>query len=896
MVEKPDSVSTWPILTTYTGESLREVAFPVGGIGTGTVALGGRANLQDFEVCNRPDKGFTPPWSFFALRVQPEGCEPVTRVLEGVFSPPFTGSHGVMPAAVGTPRSPMLRASGAGLPRMRYVRLDAAYPLAHYTLSDPEVPAVVHLEAFNPMIPLDVSRSSLPLAVLRYTVVNPLDRPLSATIAGSLYNFIGRTLADDGEVRFLGGNINSEREARVGAGLALRGLLMSSSRVPRETPEDGTLALVVLSEEATVRCTWGDQRWNRHLASFWRDLSEDGRLDDPGEAQPSSEGWGMNGSVAAPLVIGPHGQAAVTFLLCWHFPHRTAAGCGWTTVDEDGGYVGNYYTQSHTDAWDVAAQVAPQLPTLEEETVAFVRTFVASDLPQAVKEAALNNASTLRTQTCFRTADGNFFGFEGAWDQAGCCSGSCTHVWNYEQTTPFLYPELARTMRALELDHGTLESGLNCFRLLLPLGQANWEHAAADGQMGVVMKCYREWQLSGDIAFLAQRWATIKSLLEFCWLPGGWDADQDGVMEGVQHNTSDIEFFGPNPLSGILYLGALRAGQEMARALGDESFAATCGDLFARGSAWIDEHLFNGEYYVQRIEPPDSLDDVLPELALGLGGMDVTQPIFQLGNGCLTDQLMGQYMAHVIGLGYLLNAENVASAVQAVFRHNFRANLYDTWNNLRAFALADESALLVCSWPDGDPPPEAYFRFCEVWTGVEYQAAALLFYEGYIEEGLAVVEAVRRRFDGVRRNPWNEPECGHHYARAMAAWSLMLALSGFHYSAVTETLSLAPRWRPEAFHSFWVAGSAWGSVEQRLEDDCLQLRWSVGRGALGARTLRCRVPAPSSGQVSGASLTLDAAARPVTLEQEGSDIYVHLSVPVTLDAGQELLLRLTIDR
>ncbi|HEY65741.1 MAG TPA: hypothetical protein G4O02_14340 [Caldilineae bacterium] len=877
-----DPLTTWPILSHYEGETLREVAFPLGGIGTGTISLGGRAELRDFEIFNRPAKGLTPPYTFFALRAQAEGYPAVTRVLEGVIQPPYSGSFGV--------KNPT-----AGLPRMRHVALDAAYPFARYTLSDPDVPLIVYLEAFNPLIPLDVDRSSLPIAVLRYVLVNPSDRPVQASVAGSLLNFIGMedcscrtgpTLTPGALSNLLGGNVNEVRLGAAEDGTPLCGLFMRSERVPPRTSQDGTMALVVLAEEASWRRTWGPTRWNRHLLTFWDDFSTDGRFDDPEEVLPSPEGEGQIGSLGVTTWVEPKSKATITFLLCWHFPHRTAAGCGWNTLDESGGWIGNYYAKHYVDAWDVALQVAPRLPQLEEESLRFVRAFVSAELPQSVKEAALNNLSTLRTQTCFRTADGNFFGFEGCCDGEGCCFGSCTHVWNYEQATAFVFPELARNMRELELEYGTLESGMNCFRLRLPLGGEPWAHAAADGQMGVVMKCYREWQLSGDDDFLSRHWPTIKSLIRYCWLPGGWDADQDGVMEGVQHNTYDVEFFGPNPLTGVWYLGALRAAEEMAKAVGDIEFARRCRRLFEQGSAWIDEHLFNGEYYVQQIHTPASLDEMRPELRVGMGETDLTDPDFQLGNGCLIDQLVGQYMAHVVGLGYLLKPENVKAALQSLFRYNFRRDLYDHWNVMRTFALADEGALLICTWPHGDRPKVPFPYFSEIMTGFEYQAAAHMIYEGLVEEGLAVIDAIRARFDGHRRNPWNEQECGHHYARAMASWAALLALSGFHYSAVSGLLELGPRWKPEGFRSIWTIPFGWGIVTQTIWEAGQAVKWEILAGELPVRAMRYEIP---QGKRASA-VEIEASSQPeiIDVEQEGNAAKITLWQPIRVPAGQSL--------
>ncbi len=287
--------------------------------------------------------------------------------------------------------------------------------------------------------------------------------------------------------------------------------------------------------------------------------------------------------------------------------------------------VGNYYTTLYADAWEAAEKIAPRLEGLEHQTVAFVRAVCESDLPNEVREAALYNLTGLRSQTSFRTADGRFFGWEGCCDSIGCCHGSCTHVWNYEQATAFLFGSLASSMRDTEFGRSTAENGLMAFRTNLPLERAReWLFAAADGQMGTIMKMYRDWQLSGDDEFLRGHWPVVKQALAFAWRPGGWDADQDGVMEGCQHNTMDVEYFGPNPQMESWYLGALRAGEKMARYLGDEEFANRCRSLFQRGREWTDANLFNGEYYEHKIVPP--VGAIADGLRLSMGADDFLEP------------------------------------------------------------------------------------------------------------------------------------------------------------------------------------------------------------------------------------------------------------------------------
>jgi uncharacterized protein (DUF608 family) len=771
-------------------------ALPLGGIGTGTVSLYGNGSLRDWEVMNRPGKGFTPSASdaepFFAIHLR-DGEDSYTRVLEGPLSKEeFEGSHGS-------------RAPSSNLPRFRHCEVAASYPFARVMLRDDEAPVDVDLKAFNPMVPADAEASGIPVAVLRYELRNKTGRTLRCSVCGTLPNFVGVSGWTDerdwkGDRNPTGGKQNRNEFRSGGA----RGLFMTTDGVDRKDEAWGSLALATTATgAATYRTAWNDARWGGGLLDFWDDFSADGRLEnrDVKADRPV-------GSLAVEVDIPAHGTREVTFLIAWHFPNRY----GWNvdparqTADD---LVGNYYTTRYRDAWDVVEKTAPELGSLTRRTVAFVNAFLATPIPGEVKEAALFNASTLRTQTCFRTADGIFFGWEGCADQKGCCEGSCTHVWNYEQTTAFLYGSLALSMREIEFGHATNDVGLMSFRVRLPLSRAQeFGRAAADGQMGCLMKMHRDWRLSGDDDTLRRLWPKVRKSLEFCWIEGGWDADRDGVMEGVQHNTMDVEYFGPNPEMGFWYLGALRAAEEMARYLGEDEFAGTCRKLFTSGSAWLDANLFNGEYYEHEVRPVDDPAKVAPYFSAGMGASDLANPDFQLAKGCLADQLVGQSTAHVSGLGHLADPGKVRTALAAVWKYNHRDNLHGHFNPLRTFALEGEPGLLIADYPK-ERPAKPFPYYGEVWTGIEYTAAAGMLYEGLESEAVACVRDARSRYDGLRRSPYDEAECGHHYARAMAAWALVLALTGFQYSAVDKWMALADK--PGAH--FWSNGYAWGTCE-----------------------------------------------------------------------------------
>lgn len=845
----PTTSRSWPVLTQYEGERLRRVALPLGGIGTGTVSLGGRGNLRDWEIVNRPAKGFAPQNAFFALFAQPEGATSVTRALEGqIDTAEYEGASGSA-------------AQNHNLPRFRDCEFEAAYPFGQVRLADPEVPLEVNLQAFNPLVPADPDSSGLPFAMLRFSLANNQDKTVCASVCGSLQNFIGTDGSNGSPKR----NVNEFSRSD-----DLQGIFMRSDGVDPGSEQWGTLALAVQGgDEVTYRTAWSELNWGGGRLDFWDDFSDDGKL----EERHTENVDAPVASLAASVDIPAGETRSVTFLLAWHFPNRMtwtpaqptesqSCGCDGDDcceTDSNPNLIGNYYTTRHEDAWEAVRHTAANLRTLEDRTLGFVRSFLESDLPASVKEAALYNLSTLRSQTCFRTPDGRFFGWEGCNDRNGCCHGSCTHVWNYEHATAFLFGELSRSMREVEFVHATDENGLMSFRTDLPLDHTHmWNLAAADGQMGCLMKLYRDWQLSGDDELLRSLWPRARKALEFCWIEGGWDADQDGVMEGCQHNTMDVEYYGPNPQMGSWYLGALRASEEMARYLGEEDFAERCHELYERGGAWMDEHLFNGEYYEHEIRPPKDETSVAPGLRhASAGARDLSDPDLQLGAGCLIDQLVGQYTAHVCGLGYLLDEEHIHTTLRSLMRYNFKQGLRGHFNYMRSYALGDEPAMLMATYPKGRRPRRPFPYSNEVMTGFEYTAGVHMLYEGQTEEGLKVIETVRSRYDGLRRSPFDEAECGHHYARAMASWAAVLALTGFHYSGVSQEMRFAASDHPVSW--FWSNGHAWGTLRQEPADNGTELELTVLGGEVRLRRL--------------------------TLENRGS---VELEVDAVLRAGETI--------
>ncbi len=788
----------WPVLKKYDQEHVYKIALPIGGIGTGTVSLGGRGNLQDWEIMNRPAKGYNPGSgrnnsAFFTLYTETGGKKDL-RLMEGpVPFYQYEGSSGAI-------------ATNHGLPRFGEVSFEAAYPFGQVLLKSSRIPVTVKIKAFNPLIPGDVGNSSIPVAVLDFELTNTSGNEIYFTVCGSMQNFIG----EDGSQGKAQANKNIFKK-----GNDINGIFMKSEGVDRNAEQWGDMTLSTSSEgNITWRTAWLPERWASSILDFWDDFSADGKLEnriDEISDKPMA-------SLAVSNTLPPHGTKTIRFLLTWDFPNRIA----WSEAP-----LKNYYSTQYSDSWDVAVKTSDALPSLEKKTIEFVRAFCTSDLPEAVKEAALFNISTLRTQTCFRISDGNFFAWEGCDDNAGCCFGTCTHVWNYETATAFLFGDLARIERNIEFGAAANAEGLMSFRVTLPLDEPQkFAKVAADGQMGCIIKLYREWQLSGDNAFLKTLYPKAKSAISYAWKSGGWDGNKDGVMEGVQHNTMDVEYYGPNPQMTIWYLGALRAMEEMAAFMKDKDMAAKCRKLFLSGSKWTDDNLFNGEYYIHKIVVPD-IETIPKEQLVGMGSSDYGNPDFQLGEGCLVDQLVGQYLAHVCGLGYLVRKENVAKTLESIMKYNYRDDLSDHFNDFRSFALGNEAALLMASYPKTRPVnPFPYFT--EVMTGFEYTAAIGMLYEGQTENGLRCISNIRSRYDGRKRSPFDEAECGHHYGRAMASWSAVLALTGFHYSGVTKEITFGDI----TGKYFWSDGYAYGTAEISNEGKDKLLTINVLNGKL----------------------------------------------------------------
>jgi uncharacterized protein (DUF608 family) len=547
----------------------------------------------------------------------------------------------------------------------------------------------------------------------------------------------------------------------------------------------------------------------------WNEIAEASAIERP----PVTEGSPSSGaSLFVPFQLGPGESKTVPLRLAW-FSGRTNLRIG---TDPAGLHEASdpyrpWYAAKFTDINSVSFYWRDHYGELRQKAARFSDCFYGSTLPPEVVEAVAANLTILKSPMVLRQADGKLWSWEGCGDNSGCCHGSCTHVWNYAQAIPHLFPSLERTLRETEFGPSQSDIGHQTFRASLPIRPVAHDfHAAADGQLGGIMKVFREWRISGDTEWLRSLWPKVKKSLDYCIET--WDPSHRGMVEEPHHNTYDIEFWGADGMCTSFYLGALRAAAAMGQALGESVPLYT--ELLQKGTQKAESELFNGEYFMQKIEWKN-LRAKNPVEVKSFGGsyspealalMEKEGPKYQYGTGCLSDGVLGSWLAAVCGVGQVLDENKVVSHLRSVHRYNLKKDLSDYANPQRpSYACGNEGGLLLCTWPRGGELSLPFVYSNEVWTGIEYQVASHLMRLGLVKEGLDIVRACRDRYDGRVRNPFNEYECGHWYARAMSSYAMLQGLTGARYDAVEKVLYVEPSIKGD-FRSFFSTATSYGTV------------------------------------------------------------------------------------
>jgi uncharacterized protein (DUF608 family) len=759
----------------YSGKYLDRIAFPVGGIGSGMFCIEGTGAISHMSVRNRPDV-FNEPCMFAAISIK--GLKNGTKVIEGQV--PDWKKFGQPDAGNGS------AGSSYGLPRFRNASFIARFPFAKIDLQDDDIPLQVSLTGWSPFIPIDDDNSSLPVGAIEYTFKNMGSSKVEAVFSYNSVNFMSEP----------GGN-NSIKPVP-------DGFVLTEGGVKGRPETKGDFAIFTNEPGTVVDNCWFRGGWWDPLTITWETIMKTETRD---HAPVSANAPGA--SLFVPFTLEPGETRVISLMMAWYVPD-TNLKYGKDSEEKDNEvctdpncsckdpYYKPWYSGKFKDIDNVINFWKQNYNDLRAKSELFKNSFYKSSLPPEVIEAIAANLTILKSPTVLRQPDGRLWSYEGCSDNSGCCTGSCTHVWNYAQAIPHLFPSLERTLRETEFFPSQDKDGHQTFRSALPIRPvASTFYAASDGQLGGIMKVYRDWRISGNDEWLKKIYPKVVESMDYCIKT--WDPRSTGTLEEPHHNTYDIEFWGPDGMCTSFYLGALKAISAMGNYLGYDN--QKYKDLYEKGRKAMESELYNGEYFFQKIkwEGLDAPDPVkasstafntsYSDEALRL--LQKEGPKYQYGKGCLSDGVLGAWMAEVCGLNNIIDSGKVVNHLNSVFKYNFKKDLSAHSNPQRpSYALGEEGGLLLCTWPKGEMLSLPFVYSNEVWTGIEYQVASHLMFMGEPDKGLEIVRTCRDRYDGRIRNPFDEYECGHWYARAMSSYGMLQGLTGVRYDAVTQELQI----------------------------------------------------------------------------------------------------------
>lgn len=764
----------------YKGKNLDRIAFPLGGMGAGMICMEGTGAISHVSVRHKPEI-FNEPGMFAAIHIK--GIENGAKILEGPV--PDWKKFGRKDAGNGS------GGDTTGLPHFRNASFEAKFPFGELLISDDDIPLKVKITGWSPFIPTDEDNSSLPVTAFEYEFINTGNTTLQAIFSCNTKNFLK---IDKGN--------NSIREIK-------NGFILSEAGTEEKRLKTD-FAIFSDDNNTVVDHCWFRGGWWDPMTMAWNNV-KDGKLQPVPPVQKDAPG----ASLYVPFTLDAGTQKTVRLFMNWYTPDSElaignigekcdpASGCcdspsdlSLDKYDKDfnGKAYKPWYAARFKNIEALADYWLKNYDDLKKNSLLFSDALYASTLPPEVMEAIASNLTILKSPTVMRQYDGRLWNFEGCGHDWGCCHGSCTHVWNYAQAIPHLFPALERSLRHTEFCENQNAAGHQNFRANLPITPATHDfHSAADGQLGGIMKIYREWRISGDNEWLKKMYPMVKRSLDYCI--NTWDPRHAGAIEEPHHNTYDIEFWGPDGMHNSFYIGALTAIIEMSKFLKKD--LSLYQELLKAAKEQMEHELFNGEYFIQKIKV-EGLSAKNPATSKSMGGeyskeakelLEKEGPKYQYGAGCLADGILGAWIGRMCGLEDEIDQQKISSHLQAVHKYNLKEDLSEHANPQRpSFALGDEGGLLLCTWPKGGKLSLPFVYSDEVWTGIEHQVASHLMMMGHVEEGLEIVRASRNRYDGTIRNPFNEYECGHWYARALSSYGYIQALTGVRYDAVAKSL------------------------------------------------------------------------------------------------------------
>ncbi len=831
--------------TTYwkSRDELTYIGMPVGGINAGGVYLGGDGRLWLWDIFNERKEGVDPK----IVEWRRSTSSDYVRSRDGAnYVEP---SQNIRPLQQGF----ILRIEYDGhtiyktLEENQWdeIAFEASYPVGvvHYT--DHKLPLELTLKAYSPFIPLNADESGLPATILSFSAKNKGNKEIQLSFLGYLENKTGLHSGDGTLCRRLNEVVKSGEMTAIAERLEI---LKKNDKRLDEKPDYGSMCIAALNPSAK---TYANTTTEQNAFGQKESKKMTSSLREP-----------LIGGVQTDLTIIPNTSKEADFVISWYFPN--------VKIDPKIKDAGRYYANQFKSATEVAAYIADNFQRLSKATLLWKETWQNTTLPQWFMERTFIPINTLATANCYRFNTGRFW----AWEGVGACAGTCTHVWQYAQAMARIFPELERDCRErTDLKIAMEDDGGIIFRAEME------SRPAIDGQAGSVLRCYREHQMSANDEFLKRNWPQIRKAVQFII---NQDKNGDGMEDTPMENTLDAVWDGEIAWIVGICIAGVRAGQAMAEEAGDKAFAKICADYVKKGSANMDNYLFNGEYYIHR-----------PDKEKG------RQPLGSY-NTCHIDQVLGQAWAFQVGLGRIQSQQNTLSALRSLWKYNFTPDVgpyIEVNKGGRPYALPGEGGMIMNTNPQNEANPYGnnvtwqmgYFHEC--MSGFEHQVAAHMIAEGMTDEGLVLTRAIHDRYHAAKRNPFNEIECSDHYARAMSSYGSFITACGFEYHGPKGYMRFAPKWGQANFKAPFTAAEGWGTYTQQQSAgkmDC-SLQPAYGKVALEIFS----VEAPKHITYKNVSVKIDGKTIPAQWKQREQTVSIVFGSRTTIETGQTLSIRLS---
>ncbi|MDP2339124.1 MAG: GH116 family glycosyl-hydrolase [Bacteroidota bacterium] len=832
-----DSLTDHP--HTYSGNYLTGIDFPIGPIGGSVIRMNGKAERNWWHIFNnyeeRPGSGVVPN-SFFAIRTS-AGRSNIVRALQ-------TSPIGLFSAMSG-------------------LSFQGEYPFGWYNFSDKSLPVNVKMEAYNPLIPMDLKNSSIPCAIFRITVKNTSHTNIKVSLLSSQQNAVGfngyGTIEGIDERNFsgYGNNSNCIVSDSTSTSLKMKGV-------------GGSMQLTSYETAMSYSASWNT------LETLYNDFLNDGVITGSTNASSPSKGTTIDGVLSKTFTLRPDQERIVTFVLSWYFPDGTF---GLKSIPQwyfpNGG---EYYQNWWTDANDVDCYVKSNFNLLDSITRLYHNTMYSSNIPRYILDRITSNISVLKSPTAFWTKNGYF----GLWESTSSKEGwfgNCKHVYHYAQGHARLFPELGRILRRQDLNT-QLGNGL------LPSrdGQAL---NAMDGHFGTILGIYREHLLTNENNWLSSVWERTKKAMDYAI--STYDSNQDGMLSDVSyHNTLDCNVSGTSPWIGSLYLAALKASELMANIMGDSVSKKRYYNIFSKGVLNQDSQLWYDSLGYYKEKPANLANTLI------------------MGDAVSIDMLLGQWWANQLDIGQIYPRDRTTTSLLKIYNTNRYTDSGSGYApSFRDFLGTGDTGWEMFKFP-GFIPSNVILYYDEVMSGFEYAAAATMLQYGMLTEGLTMINEISKRYDGRFRakgevhmaenstvfgcgSPFGEDECGDFYGRALSSWSVLLALQGFVYDGPNQTIGFKPTWRPDDHASFFSAAEGWGLYTQTRKSSNQLSKIDVKYGNIKIKKILLKVSESArctniSIERDGASLSLDS------YNLSGDILTVMLSNIYIIKAGSNLTI------